>query len=158
MFPKEDEEYTCTCGPGPYPDPEGFIGDVFGSAPYSSNSDVCRAALHAGVIGPEGGEVTAISVPPPEDEPRGSTAHGVTSLSMGSNHWDVAFTFEGAKPRRRCPTASRLGRPRSSPATALGTGHGARSGALTPTLSTATSVRRPTTPASSPTAAAATSE
>jgi hypothetical protein len=109
MFPKESEEYTCTCGPGPYEDPEGTIGDVYGSAPYGSNSDVCRAALHAGVIGPEGGEVTAIRVEPPEDEPRGSTAHGVTSLSMGSNSWDIAFTFEGAQAPEPLPDCGPLG-------------------------------------------------
>jgi hypothetical protein len=85
------------------------LGDVYGSAPYSSNNDICRSAQHAGVIGPEGGEVTAISVPPPEDEPRGSTANGITSLSMGSNHWDQAFTFEGAQAPEPLPDCGPLG-------------------------------------------------
>jgi hypothetical protein len=49
--------------PGPYPDPPEGMGDVGGSAPYSTDSDICRAAQHAGVLGPEGGEVTAIRVP-----------------------------------------------------------------------------------------------
>jgi hypothetical protein len=63
MFPGNADEYTCTCGPGPYPDPPEGMGDVGGSAPYSTDSDICRAAQHAGVLGPEGGEVTAIRVP-----------------------------------------------------------------------------------------------
>ncbi len=60
--------------------PRDPSNDVFDSAPYTTASDICRAALHAGVIGPEGGEITTIRAEPPEGEWRGSTANGVTSL------------------------------------------------------------------------------
>ncbi len=101
LFPSNAEEYTCTCGPGPYPDAEGPFNDVGGSGPYATDSDICRAAQHAGVIGPEGGEVTAIRTEAPEGEWRGSMANGVLSdnvVTMASQPHDSAFTFEGAGP------------------------------------------------------------
>lgn len=85
LFPTGAEEHTCTYGPGPYPDAPGPTNDVWGSAPYSSDSDICRAALHAGVIGPEGGDVTALGAEPPEGEWRGSSAKGVTSFNVIRN-------------------------------------------------------------------------
>ena len=109
LFPSNAEEYTCTCGPGPYPDAEGSFNDVWGSAPYTSGSDICRAALHAGVIGPEGGEVTAIHTEPPEGEWRGSTAHGVTTFTSATGYWDSAFTFEGAQAPEPLPNCGPLG-------------------------------------------------
>ncbi len=101
LFPSNAEEYTCTCAPGPYPDAEGPFNDVGGSGPYATASDICRAAQHAGVLGPEGGEVTAIRAVPPEGEWRGSTANGVTTdtvVALASQPGDSAFTFEGAAP------------------------------------------------------------
>ena len=112
LFPGNADEHTCTCGPGPYPDAEGNFNDVWGSVPYSSDSDICRAALHAGVIGPEGGEVTAIRAEPPEGEWRGSTANGVTSFTftiVGSYSWDSAYTFEGAQAPEPLPNCGPLG-------------------------------------------------
>ena len=95
-FPGDAEEYTCTCGPGPYPDAEGALNDVWGSAPYTSGSDICRAALHAGVIGSEGGEVTVLRAESPQSEWRGSTVNGVTSFGVQVGYFDTAFTFDGA--------------------------------------------------------------
>ena len=109
LFPGDAEEYTCTCGPGPYPDAEGPFNDVWGSAPYTSDSDICRAALHAGVIGFEGGEVTAIRVPAlPLADWRGSTANGVTTWTVVFP-WDSAFTFEGAQTPEPLPLCGPLG-------------------------------------------------
>ena len=101
LFPSNAEDYTCTCGPGPYPDAEGVLNDVGGSGPYAVDSDICRAAVHAGVLGPEGGEVTAIRTEPPEGEWRGSMANGVMTdnvVTMASQPHESAFTFEGAAP------------------------------------------------------------
>ena len=103
------DEYTCTCGPGPYPDAPGAMNDVWGSAPYTTDSDICRAALHAGVIGPKGGEVTAIRAEAIEGEGRGSTAHGVTSFTVGGQYWDTVFTFEGAQAPEPLPDCGPLG-------------------------------------------------
>jgi hypothetical protein len=108
LFPTGAEEHTCTCGPGPCPDGSGPVNDVWGSAPYSSDSDICRAALHAGVIGPEGGEVTALGAAPPEGEWRGSTANGVTSFNVIGN-WGGGFTFEGAQAPEPLPNCGSLG-------------------------------------------------
>jgi hypothetical protein len=85
------------------------MNDVWGSAPYTSDSDICRAALHAGVIGPEGGEVTAIRAAAPEGEWRGSTAHGITSFNTSTDYWDSAFTFEGAQAPEPLPNCGPLG-------------------------------------------------
>jgi hypothetical protein len=109
LFPGNADEHTCTCGPGPYPDAEGDFNDVWGSAPYTSDSDICRAAQHAGVIGPEGGEVTAIRAEGPEGEWRGSTANGVTSYTTSGVYWDSAFTFEGAQAPEPLPNCGPLG-------------------------------------------------
>ncbi len=54
-FPVGEATLACAC-------PAGFAsGSVWGSGPYTADSDVCTAALHAGVIGPEGGKVMALA-------------------------------------------------------------------------------------------------
>ncbi len=52
VIPDESEVFRCDCtaeamGGGP----------VWGSGPYTADSNICSAALHAGMIGPEGGVV-----------------------------------------------------------------------------------------------------
>ncbi len=88
-FPLETKELTCTCGPGTHE------FDIWGSGPYSSDSPICSAAVHAGAIGPDGGEVTVFGVEPPE-EWLASTANGVTSLTF-DGPWGSGYVFAGAE-------------------------------------------------------------
>lgn len=90
LFPRgaQQQVHTCTCPPGPHDLP------IWGSGIYTGDSHICTAAVHAGVIGPEGGEVTVMEVPQPDEYPS-TTANGVTSRS-----WDdpafFAMAFQGA--------------------------------------------------------------
>jgi hypothetical protein len=88
-FPLGVEEITCTCGPGPHE------FEIWGSGPYSSDSPICTAAVHAGATGPEGGEVTVIRVEPPEKW-LASTANGLTSLTF-EGPWGTGYVFSGTE-------------------------------------------------------------
>jgi hypothetical protein len=57
-------------------------GSVWGMGVYAGDSGVCRAALHAGVIGKDGGPVTVIS------EPGRASYPGVTRNGVSSGNWD----------------------------------------------------------------------
>ena len=88
LFPESAESLTCSC-------PAGFQqSSVWGSGPYTADSNICTAALHAGVIGPEGGRVVVQRVPAPSVY-RGTTSTGVTTSDWGD--YDLAFMFEGAQ-------------------------------------------------------------
>lgn len=80
---------ACTCSP------EATAEDatVWGTDIYTSDSNLCRAALHAGVIGPDGGGVVA-TAERGLDSYRASLRNGVTTTSYGP--WPTAFRFEGA--------------------------------------------------------------
>ncbi|MBR0663665.1 hypothetical protein GXW71_04770 [Roseomonas hellenica] len=66
-------------------------GTVWGTGVYTTDSQVCRAAVHAGVIGAEGGTVTVVPVPGLPTY-LGSTANGVTTTDYGP--WQESFTFQ----------------------------------------------------------------
>ncbi|MBV1799372.1 LCCL domain-containing protein [Siccirubricoccus sp. G192] len=91
-YKHETEPLTCLC-----PAEAGFSGAVWGSEVYTSDSRVCRAALHAGAIGRMGGTVTLL----PEPGRRayaGSTRNGVQSSNYGP--WDGSFRFQPGKPQQ----------------------------------------------------------
>jgi LCCL domain len=60
-------------------------GAVWGSDAYTIDSSVCAAAVHAGVIGDDGGEV-GLSLEPGRPAYRGSTRNGVQSYDHGAKH------------------------------------------------------------------------
>ncbi|MBR0642429.1 LCCL domain-containing protein [Plastoroseomonas hellenica] len=66
-------------------------GTVWGTGVYTTDSQVCRAAIHAGVIGAEGGTVTVVPVPGLPTY-LGSTANGVITADYGP--WQESFTFQ----------------------------------------------------------------
>ncbi|MCB0970420.1 MAG: hypothetical protein KDA97_02720 [Acidimicrobiales bacterium] len=77
-------ELDCEAGGDP-------SGSVWGSDPYTADSNVCTAAVHAGLIDAEtGGGVTFEMVEGPESY-SGSEANGVTSKDYGA--FATAFTF-----------------------------------------------------------------
>jgi hypothetical protein len=84
-FPAGQESYACAC-------PAGFAQSaVWGSGPYTADSNVCTAALHAGAIGPDGGKVMAVAAPG-QDGYTGSEANGVATRDWGS--YPNSFAFE----------------------------------------------------------------
>lgn len=68
-------------------------GSIWGTDVYTSDSSICTAAVHAGVITDAGGNATLTIVPGLSEHP-GSDRNGVSSSSWGS--WDQAFSFGAA--------------------------------------------------------------
>ena len=88
-FPIGEESYACTCA-------AGADGSVWGSGPYTADSNICAAARHQGVIGPDGGAVLAIGMAGQESY-TGSERNGVTTRDWGS--YGTSFQFEPKGPR-----------------------------------------------------------
>ncbi|XP_066301431.1 uncharacterized protein [Branchiostoma lanceolatum] len=63
---------------------------VWGDGIYTDDSSICRAAIHAGMIGDSGGEVTVYMLDG-QDSYEGSESNGVSSLHYGS--WGGSFGF-----------------------------------------------------------------
>jgi hypothetical protein len=100
LLSSASEKYTCTCGPGPHQFPIG------GTGTYTGDSHICTAAVHAGVISQDGGEVTVLRVEPPS-EFRGSTAHGVISRGIRAPQGS-AYVFAGAEEVEALPSCGLL--------------------------------------------------
>ncbi|MGP1353702.1 MAG: LCCL domain-containing protein [Parasphingopyxis sp.] len=84
-----EDPLTCSCGPD-----ATMAGSVWGTDIYTDDSNICRAAVHAGVITTDGGDVTLT----PEDGQEnyaGSTANGVESRDYGA--WSGSFAFESVE-------------------------------------------------------------
>lgn len=56
---------------------------VWGDGLYTKDSPICKASIHAGVIGKSGGKVK-VTVQPGQDAYKGSTKNGVTTEKYGS--------------------------------------------------------------------------
>lgn len=56
---------------------------VWGDGLYTKDSPICKAAIHAGVIGKSGGKVK-VTVQPGQDSYKGSTKNGITTEKYGS--------------------------------------------------------------------------
>ena len=69
------------------------IPKVFGTGTYPSDTPICAAALHAGVITKEGGTVT-IQLNPGKSEYKGSTQNGVTSADRPETKRSIVFVTE----------------------------------------------------------------
>lgn len=72
--------------PGPAPED---LRNVWGSDPYTDDSSVCAAAVHAGVITTEDGGGVTIEVLGEQESYDASTANGVTTFDYGS--WPGSF-------------------------------------------------------------------
>ncbi len=107
-FTEDDEPYACTCDALATTN-----GSIWGTDVYTADSGICRAARHAGVLGPNGGQV--VVVPRPGQERYvGVTRNGVTSSNYGP--YKLSFAFEGAPratPRRTEPAPRAETAPRS---------------------------------------------
>lgn len=92
------DRLACVCEPAAM-----RSGEVWGSFVYTADSQICRAALHAGAVGPAGGAVTIIPEPGRPGY-RGSNRNGVTSSAYDS--YGASFRFEGVRAemgRGLCP-------------------------------------------------------
>lgn len=78
-------EITCRCA-------DGGSGSIWGTGTYTDDSNVCRAAVHAGVI-PSTGGVMRVAATAGASSYTGTTKNGVTTLSYGS--WAGSFTVKG---------------------------------------------------------------
>lgn len=76
-------QYTCPAN--------GTIGSVWGTDTYTSDSSVCSAAVHAGIITVAEGGTVMIEITEGMDSYLGTTANGVKSESWAQ--WDASFTF-----------------------------------------------------------------
>ncbi|MFC9906283.1 LCCL domain-containing protein [Rhodococcus sp. NPDC059968] len=72
----------------------GTINTVWGSGPYSDDSSVCTAGVHAGVISQQAGGVVVIEISPGLSSYQGSTSNGVTSLDYLKS-WYGSFQVVG---------------------------------------------------------------
>ncbi len=94
-FAGDTTEMSCECPMG------SMAGTVWGTGVYTDDSSVCAAALHAGVIGKDGGAVSIVFGGRVESF-EGSVANGITSKPYGA--WNRTFTFAGAA--EACPSAA----------------------------------------------------
>lgn len=84
------ERYAFRCPPG-----KPQQSRVQGSSPYTDNSSICSAAVHAGVIhAKDGGEVT-IEIRPGQDRYAGSERNYITSGGYEAR-WDGSFVVVAA--------------------------------------------------------------
>ena len=86
-----EEETLCLCR-------SSGAGTVWGSGPYTGDSNLCTAAVHAGVVDASGGPVRVIPSGGLESY-QGSTANGVTTRDWGSfgSSFDVSIVGSGAQ-------------------------------------------------------------
>lgn len=69
----------------------GRAGSVWGSGPFTTDSSVCTAGVHAGLITFEDGGTVVARIGGGQDSYSGSTANGVTTSEYG--RYDSSFTF-----------------------------------------------------------------
>ncbi len=82
-----DGEMVCSCEAG------AFGGSVWGSGPYTGDSDICTAARHSGAL-PESGGIVRLTEAAGQASYTGTTANGVTTRDWGS--YNQSFAVVGA--------------------------------------------------------------
>ncbi|PIO16157.1 hypothetical protein AB205_0005830, partial [Aquarana catesbeiana] len=76
--------------------------NVWGTDVYTDDSSICKAAIHAGILGNTGGLVT-VEKSPGQQSYTGSTRNGVTTNNYGA--WSGSFVFHASsKPPTPKPT------------------------------------------------------
>jgi len=78
--------YAIDCPPG------GMLFPVWGTRVYTSDSSVCSAAVHWGLITVQRGGLVVIEILPGRDSYRGTRRHGVTSRDW-PQPWSRSFRF-----------------------------------------------------------------
>jgi outer membrane protein OmpA-like peptidoglycan-associated protein len=83
---------TCSCLPIDNPG-----SNVWGMDVYTEDSNICLAALHAGLIGKQGGAVTVLPQPGRRTY-AGVTRNGISSSNHGSMDGSFSFAMQPAAP------------------------------------------------------------
>lgn len=65
--------------------------EIWGVGPYTDDSAICVAAVHAGLITAAKGGTVSFEIQTGSQSYRGSTANGITSLEYGP--WPTQYTF-----------------------------------------------------------------
>jgi hypothetical protein len=71
--------------------PNGPFGGVWGTGTYTSDSSICTAAVHAGILDAATGGSVTVEIAAGQDSYEGSEANGVTSSDYGA--YTGSFTF-----------------------------------------------------------------
>jgi hypothetical protein len=82
------QKFTFTCRRN------GQIAGIYGTNLYTSDSSICTAAVHRGIISSKNGGNVTIIIRGGSDSYEGSTRNGVKSSSYGS--WGGSFSFVSA--------------------------------------------------------------
>jgi hypothetical protein len=69
----------------------GAPGSVWGTDVYTDDSNVCTAAVHAGLITVQGGRTVTIEIRPGLTSYAASTRNGIASGSWGT--WSGSYVF-----------------------------------------------------------------
>lgn len=102
-FAETTEPLTCSC------DAQATArGSVWGMGVYTGDSSICRAALHAGAVTRQGGQVTVVPEAGRAAYP-GSTRNGVSSSNFGA--YGASFRFATAADPTGGAAAGALGAP-----------------------------------------------
>lgn len=89
-LPEGNAPYACTCEAGER------TGSVWGSGPYTADSDICTAAQHAGVVGQNGGAIVVTKVAG-QAAYNASTQNGVTTREWGEYGQSITISAGGGK-------------------------------------------------------------
>ena len=87
VLPSDVDRQTCHC-----PEGRGNTGSIWGYGPYTSDSDICSAARHTGIIGSDGGIVTVLRAQGLGAYSAG-TSNGVTSSAWSSYGSSIVFDW-----------------------------------------------------------------
>lgn len=88
-FPSDQDGYLCNCAAG------FTLSPVWGSGPYTADSNICSAAVHSGVVSKDGGAVF-VTARPGQDRFVGSEKNGVNTANWGA--YGRSFVIEVAQP------------------------------------------------------------
>lgn len=89
-LPDGSAPYACTCEAGER------SGSVWGTGPYTADSDMCTAAQHAGVIGQNGGAIVVTKVDG-QSSYGGSEQNGITSREWGAYGQSINISAGASK-------------------------------------------------------------
>ena len=87
---RKDISQTFTCSCAPYP----TLGAVWGSDTYTDDSNICTAAIHAGLITTTEGGLVSYTITPAQSSYTGTTRNGITTGNYGL--WLGSFQFANA--------------------------------------------------------------
>jgi hypothetical protein len=110
------QQITCVC-------PANFgLTTIWGTGIYTDDSNICTAALHAGLITQASGGTVTIEIRPGQSSYTSSSQNGVTSTAYGSWATNSSFVFVGSTPPQqtnRPPNAPTLLSPPNSNSPAI---------------------------------------